>query len=87
MSKENVIKFQEEIVLLVGGSANGAGTVGLFCASCYYLSSVLNRAYHLEEKYKVKILGVSYDTEFVKPICFYKIKDLETDEISVIQIV
>lgn len=87
MSKENVIKFQEEIVLVVGGVAGDAGAVGLFCADCGGLSSALGRAYHLEEKYKVKILGVSYDTEFVKPICFYKIKDLETDEISVIQIV
>ena len=82
MSKEKVEQFKLDCVLVVGGDASAGALDGLCCATSNDLFSYL---YPLQKKYDVRIVGVCYDVE--PHSCFYKVKDLETNEIEVIQIV
>ena len=90
MSKEKVEQFKEQCKRIVGGAASDGALNGLCCAASGNLYSYLDRSigarlYPLQKKYGVKIVGVCYDR---KPYsCFYKVEDLETNEIEIIQIV
>lgn len=91
---EFVKAVQNELLVIVSGAAFDAETVGLFCATCSSLSSLLARSigarlyevyqkvYALQSQYSVSIVGVKYLQETNE--CFYIIKhNCETQEVKI----